>query len=189
MTDTEIINAIVTSLNAGTTKIQCSHLERYDYLRTNLSLVNVATHQEFQSTYAGLFQLRFMQRPDNFAAYFTLMETAKAQPTGHSFQGLLQQYYNQTNRWEVSFVSKLIAIIDPNRSVWDSLVSKRLRLTLPTIKTAQTCSAAYAQLEQRMSRILHDPHFPSVTAAFDNRFPRRNYHPMRVLDATIWGLG
>lgn len=189
MNDTEIINAIVASLAAGTTKIEVSHLDRYDYLRANLALVNVAEHQVFQSTYSGLFQLRFMQRPDHFAAYFKLMEAEKVQPVGHMFQAVLQTYYNHTQRWEVSFVSKLIAIIDPNRSVWDSLVSGRLGLKLPITKTAANCSGAYAGLEQRMKGILQNPDFPQVLLAFDQRFPGRGYTPMRILDATIWGLG
>lgn len=189
MTDTQIIDVIATSLATGATKIRTSHLDRYDFLRGSLLRINVTNDEGFQKTYSSLFQMRHMPRPTPFAQYFALMEAEKVKVNGHSFEDLLVNFREHSGRWEVSFISKLIAIIDPNRSVWDSLVSRRLGLKLPIKKTSRNCSAAYASLEYRMNGILKEPGFQQVSHEFAQRFPGRHYPPMRILDATIWGLG
>ena len=178
---------IIQSLNTGTTKIRDSHLNRYDFLRTQLPLVNVGQDTDFQRTYSGLFQLRYMAQQHR-SAYFGMMEQEKNN-AAHSFSTLLAAYHQQIGRWEVSFISKLIAIIDPNRPVWDSLVSKQLDLSLPLQRDQASCAAAYAALEAKMRGLLQHALFPDVLTAFTTCFPNRPYQPMRILDVAIWGLG
>jgi hypothetical protein len=188
MNDEAIINAIVKSIRTGSTKITDSHLNRYDKLRGQLKQVVVSNDYSFQSMFSGLFQLRWMPRRHR-SIYFGMMQQQKEIDRGHSFRDLLQAYYDQTGRWEVSFITKLIAIIDPSRSVWDSLVSRRLCLSLPVVRNLETCAARYEELSERMTGLLAHRQFQCVVDAFENRFPKRCYKQMRILDATIWGLG
>lgn len=88
----------------------------------------------------------------------------------------------------MSFVSKLIHIIDPHRAIWDSEVRAKLTIPKPHPLTSANCGAAYIQLENEMAALLTHPHYPFVQIAFNARFPGRAYTPMRILDASIWGL-
>jgi hypothetical protein len=188
MNENAIIDAIIRSLRSGATKISDSHLNRYDLIRSQLQQVDVDSDAIFQATFSGLFQLRWMPRQHR-PIYFGMMQQQKNIVCGHSFRDLLQAYQNQTGRWDVSFITKLIAIIDPNRIVWDSLVSRRLGLSLPVAKDLEICDKRYKELSERMIRFLEHQKFARVLNAFDERFPGRDYKPMRILDAAIWGLG
>ena len=183
-----LLNRVIVSLAVphGTTKITASHLNRYDWLRAQLPVRNVSIDLGFQKTFSGLFRLRYMptrHRP----TYFGMMEANKG-GIALSFAHILAAYHNATTRWEVSFVSKLIHIIDPNQAVWDSLVSGHLGLAIPPGRNLANCTHAYGQLTAEMTSLLAHPLFPAVQAAFNARFPGRAYTPMRILDASIWGL-
>lgn len=185
---TTLLNQVITSLAlpAGTTRIRSSHLDRYDWLRANLPLVNVAVHPAFQSTFSGLFKLRFMRTVDR-PSYFGMMQAQKVL-AGHAFPALLNAHFKVSGRQEISFISKLIHIIDPQRAIWDSELRAKLMIPDPVQRTAANCSAAYAQLENEMGAMLAHPLFGNVQMAFNARFPGRAYTPMRILDASIWGL-
>jgi hypothetical protein len=183
----QLLNLVIQSLAQGTTKITVGHLNRYDFLRAQLPLVNVAQDNQFQQTFSGLFKLRYMEQAHR-PIYFGTMEQQKNN-AALNFPALLDAYHQQTGRWEVSFISKLIAIIDPNRPVWDSIVSRRLALALPVARNQANCAAAYVALNESMQGLLQRALFPNVLAGFAARFPGRLYQPMRILDTTIWGLG
>jgi hypothetical protein len=185
---TVLLTRVIASLVApnGTTKITASHLNRYDWLRAQLHVLNVSTDLGFQKTFSGLFQLRYMStlhRP----TYFGMMQANKT-GVALNFAHILASYHHATNRWEVSFVSKLIHIINPDQAVWDSLVSGHLGLAIPPQRNLANCTHAYGHLTSEMTALLAHPLFPAVQAAFNARFPGRAYAPMRILDASIWGL-
>lgn len=183
-----LLNRVIASLALplGTTRITPGHLNRYDWLRTQLPLVNVAANAPFQKSFSGLFQLRFMPAAHR-VVYFQMMEGQKGQ-VGHAFPALLGAYCAAGGRLEMSFISKLIHIITPHRAVWDSLVRAHLMIPDPHPRTLPNCATAYLQLETEMAALLMHPLYPSVQIAFGARFPGRAYTSMRILDASIWGL-
>ncbi len=170
----------------GTTKITPSHLNRYDWLRAQLPVANVSTNATFQRIFSGLFRLRFMPRAHR-PFYFGMMQANKA-AASLNFATLLGIYHHRTGRWEVSFISKLIHIIDPNQAVWDSILSGHLLLAIKPGRNIANCGNAYTQLTAEMNSLLVHPLFANVSAAFNARFPGRAYTPMRILDVSIWGL-
>lgn len=183
-----LLNQVIVSLAlpVGATRIKPGHLDRYDWLRENLPVVDVAVDPAFQSTFSGLFKMRYMataHRP----FYFGLMQAQKGL-AGHAFPVLLNAHFAASGRQEMSFISKLIHLIDPHRAIWDSELRAKLMIPDPVPRTAANCGAGYAQLENEMGAMLAHPLFLGVQRAFDARFPGRAYTPMRILDASIWGL-
>ena len=185
---TALLNRVVASLALpnGVTKITAGHLNRYDWLRAQLPVLNVSIDPGFQRTFSGLFRLRYMPRLHR-PIYFGMMEANKA-AIAVVFGPLLAAYHGATGRWEVSFVSKLIHLIDPHQAVWDSLVSGHLGLAIPPARNVANCTHAYGQLTAEMTALLAHPLFPAVQSAFSARFPGHANTPMRILDASIWGL-
>jgi hypothetical protein len=185
---TNLLNRVIASLAfpAGSTRITASHLNRYDWLRAQLPIVNVAVHAGFQRTFTGLFQLRFLpavHRP----IYFAMMQAQKGLGS-HAFLPLLQAYCAAAGRQEMSFISKLIHIINPHQAVWDSRVRARLMISNPVPRTLANCNHAYSQLANEMTALLAHSRFPALQQAFNARFRGRAYTPMRILDVSIWGL-
>jgi hypothetical protein len=183
-----LLNKVIASLAApaGATRITPGHLNRYDWLRANLPVVDVAVDPVFQSTFSGLFKMRYM-RTAHRPSYFGMMEAQKGL-AGHAFPALLNAHFAASGRQEMSFISKLIHIIDPHRAIWDSELRAKLVIPDPAPRTVANCDAAYAHLENEMGAMLTHPLFQQVQMAFNARFPGRVYTPMRILDASIWGL-
>lgn len=182
-----LLQLVSASLASGSTKIRTDHLDRYDRLRANLANSDVSVDAGFQKTYSGLFRLRFMAKTHR-PIYYALMETSKVRGP-LAFDQTLQTFHESTGRWEVSFICKLIALIDPSRPIWDSIVSRHLGLKLPIKRTWEACCEAYEQLETETGKLLEHQRFGEVVDSFNQRFPGRDYAPMRVLDVTVWGLG
>jgi hypothetical protein len=183
-----LLNKVIFSLPlpAGSTRIKPGHLDRYDWLRANLPVVDVAVDPAFQSTFSGLFKMRYM-RTTHRPFYFGMMQAQKGL-AGHAFPALLNAHFAASGRQEMSFISKLIHLIDPHRAIWDSELRAKLLIPDPVPRIVPNCAAAYAQLETEMVAMLAHPLFLAVQRAFDARFPGRVYTPMRILDASIWGL-
>ena len=186
MPDEDLLARAAHSLRAGTTRLTPRHVARYDWLRTNLMEVDVAQNLEFQRRFTGLFKLRFMPRADK-AVYYSLMQRAKL-AIDHDLAALLQEFHEETDRIELSFISKLIAIIDPNKAVWDSIVSGHLALHLTQPRTVDGAIAAFGLLCNRMLGMLENGGFVDLQEAYQTRFPHTDHAPMRILDASLWGM-
>lgn len=185
MADVEaIISKAITSLNDGSTLIRETHLKRYDYLKENLLTKSVSDDLEFQRKFVGLYKVRFLP---NKKEYFQIMEREKTK-LSHDFRGLLSEMYSVTGRFDVSFISKLISIINPSCPVWDSILVSRLKIK-PSGNDLNAKVSDFNLLSQRMQDILIHGRFSALMEAFEVRFGKRGYVPMRVLDVSIWGLG
>jgi len=62
-------------------------------------------------------------------AYYNLMAQAKRDKL--QFPVVLELLHKETNRYEASFASKLVATVNPSNPVIDSMVLKNLGLRLP----------------------------------------------------------
>ena len=94
-------------------------LEKYLWLINSLHQVNVAEDREYQRRYNGYYKIR--QRSVTFYKdYYNYLETKKK--SGTTFEDTLSYLHNTCGSYESSFSSKLVAMIDPTKPVWDQHV-------------------------------------------------------------------
>jgi hypothetical protein len=186
MEDEQLLTAAERSLrnpNGGLTR---SHVVRYDFLRQQLVAGNVTVNADFRRRFAGLYRIR-SRTVDWKDGYFSLMEREKGK-VGHDIGALLDEFRQATGRVELSFISKLIAIIDPAQPVWDSVVTGHLKIPNRYPWTLDERVTSYQTLKQRTGELLAHPLFAGVHEAYDCRFPGHGHMPMRILDASLWAL-
>ena len=100
-------------------------------LPTYLQIMEAASRKNFHATsefrkkYNGFYKVRSKQS-EWYDRYYDLME--RQRESSLSFEELLRRMYEVNASVEVSFVSKLIATIDPSRPIWDQYVLKNLGL-------------------------------------------------------------
>ncbi|TLS36481.1 hypothetical protein FCL54_14795 [Pseudalkalibacillus caeni] len=90
--------------------------------------VNITESRDFQKAYNGFYRIR--QRPKEFyETYYSFMEDNKDRSP--SFRDTLQHKHNVHGRVEASFSSKLVATINPDLPVWETVVLDNLGLKPP----------------------------------------------------------
>ena len=82
---------------------------------------DVSFDKEFQRRFNGFYRIR-QRPPEWYEQYYAYMQSQKGQSP--SFSCVLRHLYSVLGRYEPSFSSKLVATIDVNSPVWDSVVLK-----------------------------------------------------------------
>lgn len=106
-----------------------------------------------------------------------------------AFVDVLDRLHRTTNRYEASFASKLLAILDPDMPVIDSIVLRNLNLRLPAY-TSKDRVARMGQLHATLRSCFSD--FLTTEAGrylverFCARYPNANISKVKMLGLVLW---
>ena len=167
-------------------KIQ-SGLSKYLFLRKQLFEVDVSTDENFQKAFNGFFRMGHRTKA-YYQDYYQYLQHHK--DTGISFGEALTFLYKKYGRLEMSFASKMVAIVDPKYPIWDSVVTKghfkivapytyaKDRLQKGIEKYEQYCNnyCAYMQTTEAKARI----------AQFNTIFSTAEITDAKKLDFMLW---
>lgn len=103
-------------------------LQKYLHIRNLIYNVDVSKSAEFKQAFNGFYRMR--QRSQLFYdTFYRFMEENKYQsPT---FERTMNFLFEKLGRVEASFSSKLVATINPELPIWDSIVLKNLGKKAP----------------------------------------------------------
>src|SRR5262245_53339545 len=93
-------------------------LQKYCWLQEQLLKRDVSSDPEYQRRFVGFYRVR--RELAWRESFFELLESRKTQ--GLQFSEGLRRLADATGRIEASFASKLVASIDPDQPVIDSVV-------------------------------------------------------------------
>ena len=170
---------------------QKPRLADYDYLQKSLFLTDVSTSEDYQRKFNSFYRVR-QRSADWYEDFYSLFEGVKYSYTSIRFKDSLLEFHGKTNRVEASFVSKIIATINPNLAVWDNQVLKNLGLKPPyynmeTNRRLERCVQTYKVLQTEMSDLLQSPSFPEWRERFDEEVPQyTHFTDMKKLDLYLW---
>ncbi len=92
------------------------------------SNTDVSIDKDFQRRFNGFYRIR-QRPPEWYEQYYAYMQSQKGQnPT---FSCVIRHLYSVLGRYEPSFSSKLVATIDVNSPVWDSVVLRYAGIKTP----------------------------------------------------------
>jgi hypothetical protein len=191
MSDDELMQRLQDGLLQVLAGLRKSHFERYSLLRARLQTSDITNDRDFQRTFNGLYRVR--QRSTEWRrAYYSLMERSKRNPTP-DFAATLNEIYSATGRVEASFASKLVAIINPDFAVYDSVVAQNLCLTPPKQyhpkeQRLRDFVLLYKGLTESMNRLIRHRRFGAMSDALERAFPGYGITPIRRLDLLLWQL-
>ena len=164
-------------------------LRVYDYLQEALWKVDVRTDAKYQRRYRGFYRVR--QRPETWhARYFDLLEVAKRTPM--PFDVALRAFCKQTGRVEASFVSKLVATINPKAPVWDQFVLRNLKLRKPSYHADQPyrlaeCITVYKEICARVAALAASSEGAAWVGGFDVEWPEfEHFTTTKKIDVFLW---
>lgn len=99
------------------------HLQEYCSLIERINTDDFKATPEFRKSFNAFFTVR-QRKPSWYDCYYSLMEQQKTTPK--SFEELLRILYAENHTIEVSFVSKMMAAVNPELPIWDRYVIQNL---------------------------------------------------------------
>ena len=167
-------------------KIQ-SGIKKYQYLRQQLFVTDVSTNQDFQRMFNGFFRMG-RRTQAYYNDYYCYLQQHKK--TGISFSDALTYLYQKYGRLEMSFVSKMVALVEPTFPIWDSVVTKgqfgiiapnanvinRLQKGIEKYEQYRYCYGTYMQSDEARKKIVE----------FDTLFPETDITDVKKLDFILW---
>ena len=169
----------IKKINAG--------IEKYQYLRNRLFTTDVSVDRDFQRMFNGFFKMR-QRTKAYYDDYFCYLEQHKEQ--GVSFADAFQFLYDKHGKMEVSFASKMVALVNPDNPIWDSVVAgKHFGMKMPYTyaknrfekvveKYDEYCRgyATYMQSKEAKEKI----------ELFNHYFPNTDISDVKKVDFIFW---
>jgi hypothetical protein len=169
---------------------QTNSIEKYKQLQDSFRRVDVSESREFQTAFNGYYRVG-RRKPDWYRCFFRMFEQAKklASP---SFRNLLEELAKRTGRVEASFVSKLVATVDPSQPVIDRILLEHAGLTMPRVGTPDRlskCEQLHRVLKSILEEALSRASGRELIKQFDDRFPGLAGIPaLKKLDLVLWQI-
>lgn len=160
-------------------------LEKYLGIQARLRECDVRVDIEFRRWFNGFYRVRRGAAWQD--AFFGLLEHAKARPT--TFAETLGALHRATGRWEASFASKLLATVDPDMPVIDSVVLQNLGLRLPAptaVDRAAGIEAVHRALATHFGEFLPTKEGRYLVARFREEYPSAVITETKMLDFVLW---
>ncbi len=168
-------------------------------LPTYLKIIAEAKREDFRATesfrtmYNGYYKVR-QKPPEWYDRYYALMEAQRKAQL--SFEELLRRMYEVKPSVEASFVSKLIAAIDPSCPIWDQYVLKNLGLweiwqkgaSFPLDRRIELAGKIYHTIYEWYREYLASADGKSCIAKFDAALPhyKDDVSSVKKVDFFLW---
>lgn len=160
-------------------------LHKYLWLQNHRDSGDLRLNTEYQKRFNHFYRVR---RGKTWQEYFyALLENKKG--TRVEFAEILDALHRSTNRYEASFASKLLATIDPNMPVIDSIVLRNLRLRLPPSTSSDRLSLIrqlHAKLLSLVQLFLATANGRYLVSRFRAAYPNAAISKVKMLDLVLW---
>lgn len=176
-------------------KQRCSELEhelkQYTSIMEKVGTTDVSSDADFQREFNAFYKVR--RNTGWRSAYYGLFQRCKNMDD-LSFSYILRTLCAETGNIEASFSSKLLATLNPDVPIWDSIVLSRLELK-PSQATDKDRRLAdtetmYQDIANWYQEFLGSGKAQDMIAAFDKTFPGfATISAVKKLDFLLWGSG
>ena len=171
---------------SSTEKIRIG-IEKYKYLRQRLFAVDVSADRDFQRAFNGFFRMG-RRSEAYYIDFYCYLEQHKS--SGVSFSEALEYFYEKHSRLEMSFVSKMVALVDPSCPIWDSVVTKgHFGIVAPYANVKNRLQKGIEKYEQycrSYSTYMQSAEAIEKIKEFDKLFPNIKMTDVKKLDFMLW---
>lgn len=164
-------------------------MKKYKRIMDTLYWTDVSTDKDFQRAFNDFFVMR-QRKSQYYDMFYSFLEQKKDE--GVTFEETLEYLKGADGQLEISFSSKLIHIINPNRPIWDNNVSvQHFGMKLPgyNIDSAirqkeiikvyhEYCSRFYEYLDSSEGR--------TVIRLFNEKYPHTGFTDAKKIDFLMW---
>ena len=150
--------------------------------------VDVSKDVEFQKRFNGFYRMR-QRKPEFYTEYYNFMESHKGEDV--SFDRVLKHFYNEFERVEASFISNMVATLNPHLPVWDEFILKNLGLKKPAYGTKNRISKTvdlYNSIIKWYEDFLPTDDAKRMIELFDERYKDTDITDTKKIDLILWQI-
>ena len=160
-------------------------LRRYLWLQERLRATDLRVDPEYRRHFNYFYRVR--RGTDWQDKFYYLLETSKRRAV--TFAEILHVLHEATGRYEASFASKLVATINPNMPVIDSVVLRNLNLALPRYNAKdrfERLVRLHRILVSWFRAFLKTGTGRYLTKRFREEYPSVRISEIKMLDLALW---
>ncbi|EPG67753.1 hypothetical protein LEP1GSC061_0903 [Leptospira wolffii serovar Khorat str. Khorat-H2] len=162
-------------------------LNKYERLMENFLRSDVSKDTDFQKEFNHFYRLR---RRSNFREiYYGFMESQKKE--NPSFEKTVRYLKEKTGRVEASFSSKLVATLNPEQPIWDSIVLGNLELEIPKASDPDRLDRIvqlYSEIQDWYADYLSSETGQEAVRLFDEKYPENKISDLKKIDFILWQI-
>jgi hypothetical protein len=148
---------------------------------------DVSMDKNFQKKFNGFYRIK--QRPAVwYEEYYSYMQRQKSQTI--EFSTALRHLHSVLKRYEPSFVSKLVATINANLPIWDSVVLKYMDIKPPLYTSKNKVDEAetvYKKLQEWHERHMKSDQGQLILRIFKELVPEHSaISDLKKIDFVLW---
>lgn len=163
-------------------------INKYLFIMNNLNSVDVSVYKsEFQTKFNGFYRVR-QRSEDWYKTYFAILERNKSN-TFLGFYDVLFEMYNEFDRVETSFSSKLLHTVNPNMPIYDSKVIEALSISkIQGDNRFEKALNNYKMLCDKYAKYFQTPNCSNAIMMFDTYFPEyaNEISDVKKIDFFLW---
>lgn len=162
-------------------------IRSYKKIQKTVMLVDVSSCEKFQKRFNGLYRVRRNEKWRN--SFYQLFQEIKQKQLGFSdFSYILNKLHEKTGRVEASFSSKILATLNPDMPIWDSIVLQKLCFKPPRMQKLEDRMKAAAGLYQKIIDWYKSPVAQQCLDAFNKKFSDYDWvSDVKKIDFYLWG--
>lgn len=164
-------------------------MKRYKYIMDSLYWTDVSTDREFQRAFNDFFVMR-SRKSQYYTMFYSFLEQRKNKDV--TFEETLDYLKGAEGRLEISFSSKLIHVINPNRPIWDNNVAvQHFGMKLPghgvdgSIRQREIVRA-YHEYCSRFYEYVDSSEGQTVIQLFNGKYPHTGFTDAKKVDFIMW---
>lgn len=141
---------------------------------------------KFRKSFNGFYRIR--QKPAAwYNAFYELLDESRSQSI--NFSTVLRSLHKATNRYEASFASKLLATLNPQMPVIDSIVLKNLNTKLPYQSDPnrfESICSLHEEINRCYADYLQSEQGRYLVNQFRKTYPHADITEVKMLDLVLW---
>lgn len=164
-------------------------MKKYKRIVDALYWTNVSTDRDFQRAFNDFFVMR-SRKSQYYDLFYSFLEQKKNK--GVSFEETLRYLKEAAGQLEISFSSKLIHVINPNRPIWDNNVAvQHFGMKLPgygvdsAIRQKEIVKI-YHEYCSRFYEYLDSSDGQTVLRLFNDKYPHTGFTDAKKIDFIMW---
>lgn len=171
------------------------HVDEYDWLMSNLRLLDVSRDSLFKEKYKQFWAMNAARLSDDFvSAYFEYLEKNKDNRTIGIRKVCDYLWYELPTEksLQFSFTTKLVHMINPNMPIYDGMIKDFYFLPDISYKDYEkriiNLLTLYSFLKDEQRRIIEQGLLHEPMKKFREHYKPQHFTDVKVIDSLIWGF-
>ena len=164
-------------------------MKKYKKIMDNLYWTDVSKDQDFQRVFNDFFVMR-SRKNTYYERFYSFLEQKKNR--GTTFEETLDYLKEADGKLEISFSSKLIHVINPNRPIWDNNVAvQHFNMKVPAYNIdsdirQKEIIKLYHEYCSRFYEYVDSEEGQAIIKMFDEKYPHTGFTDAKKIDFIMW---